>query len=259
MTSASRKKVGLALGGGSVRGLAHLGVLAVLERERIPIDFVAGSSVGSLIGALYCAGLEVKQLKELAAFTGWRNFASFTLSTQGLVSFARLERWLLALVGDLQFSDLTTPFAVVATDLLTGRPVVYTEGRLAPVVRASCSVPGIATPVNINGRLMVDGGASDNLPVGAVRALGAEYVIAVDICQPAYRRRWGPFGVAVAAIETLVRRAGGGLSSADCLISPALAGFSYIRFSQGEELIARGADAAAKSLTDVKEALAATN
>jgi NTE family protein len=255
MASHPRKRIGLALGGGSVRGLAHLGALSVLEREGIPIDFVAGSSAGSLIGALYCAGLGVQELKELATLTGWRNFASLTVSTRGFISFAKLEGWLVALVGDLTFADLAKPFAVVATDLESGEPVILKEERLAPAVRASCSVPGIVPPVKMQGRLLMDGGASDNLPVAAVRAMGAEFVIAVDVCRPAFRRRWGPLGVGAAALETLVRRTGGGFAAADCLISPDIVGFSYVRFSQREELLARGANATEKQLASIRQAL----
>ncbi len=258
MTSYGRKRVGLALGGGSVRGLAHLGVLAVLERERIPIDFVAGTSVGSVVGAVYCAGVDSQQLIEIAGQISWLNLASLTWPKQGFVSFARLERWLVALLGDLKFSDLVIPCAVVATDLHSGEPTVLKEERLAPAVRASCSVPGIVTPVKMNGRVLVDGGASDNLPVEAVRQLGADYVIAVDICGPPHRRRrGGPLGIATSSLEILVRRVGGGFASADCLIAPDLAGFSYVRFSRREELINRGITAAEEKLPAIRAALAA--
>ncbi len=241
-----------------MRGLAHLGALSVLEREGIPIDVVAGSSAGSLIGAVYCAGLGVRQLTELANLTGWRNFASLTASTKGFVSFAKLESWLVALIGDLTFADLSKPFAVVATDLESGEPVILKEERLAPAVRASCSVPGIVPPVKMQGRLLMDGGASDNLPVAAARAMGADFVIAVDVCPPAFRRRWGPLGVGAAALETLVRRTGGGFAAADCLISPDLVGFSYVRFSQREEVMARGASATEKQLPLIQEALSSS-
>jgi NTE family protein len=112
------------------------------------------------------------------------------------------------------------------------------------------------TPVRMNGRLLVDGGMSDNLPVAAVRELGADYVIGVDICLPAYRQRWGPFGIAFGALENVVRRVGGGIASADCLISPDLAGFSYVRFSQRDALIARGIRATETKLPVIEAALA---
>jgi NTE family protein len=252
-----RKRVGLALGGGAVRGLAHLGVLSVLEREGIAIDCVAGTSVGSVVGAAYCAGLRAEQLKAIAAQVSWRKIASPTLSAQGLVSFARLERWLVDLLGDLDFADLAIPFAAVATHAESGDPVVLREERLAAAVRASCSVPGIVSPVKMNGQLLVDGGISDNLPVATTRALGADYVIGVDVCRPLIRRHRGPLAMGFAALETLVRRVGGGIDAADCLISPDLAGFSYVRFSQRNELIARGIQAAEEKLPLLRSALTA--
>jgi NTE family protein len=255
MSSRAHVRIGLALGGGAARGLAHLGVLTVLEREQVPITCVAGTSVGSLIGAAYCAGLPVQQLKDLATQLGWRHLASLTWQTQGFVSFEKMERWMVALLGDLDFSDLAIPFAAVATDLESGEPLVLQAGRLAPAVRASCSVPGIVAPVRMDGRLLVDGFATDNLPVAAVRALGADYVIGVDICRPKLRRRWGPLGVGVAALENMARRVGNGLASADCLISPDLAGVSYVRFSRREELIARGIKAAEEKLPLIQTAL----
>jgi len=248
-------RIGLALGGGAVRGLAHLGVLTVLERAQVPITCVAGTSVGSVVGAAYCAGMPIEQLKGLATQIGWRQVASLTWPAQGFVSFEKLERWMVALLGDLDFSALPIPFAAVATDLESGEPLVLRTGRLAPAVRASCSVPGIVKPVRRDGRLLVDGFAADNLPVAAARALGADYVIGVDICQPKLRRRWGPLGVGFAALENMARRAGNGLASADCLITPALAGSSYVRFSQREALIARGIAAAEEKLPLIQAAL----
>lgn len=257
MNASGRKRIGLALGGGAAHGLAHLGALAVLERENIPIHCVAGTSVGAVIGAAYCTGRRAAQLTQIARRTGWRKIASLAWTPQGFVSFAKLERWLIETLGDLDFSDLATPFVAVSTDLESGEPVYLREGPLAPAVRASCSLPGIVTPMRMNGRLLVDGGISDNLPVAAVRAMGADYVIGVDICRPAQRRHLGPLGVGVGAVENLVRRVGGGVVDADCLISPDLGRFSYVRFSKRDELIAKGRAAAEKEMPTIRAALAA--
>ena len=255
--SKGRKLVGLALGGGAVRGLAHLGVLTVLEREGIPIDCVSGTSIGSLIGAAYCAGIKTQEMKEIAARIGWRDLVGPTWPVHGFVTLDKMERWMTAMAGDLIFDELATPFAVMATDVESGQPVVLREGRLAPAVRASCSVPGIMAPVKMNGRLLGDGGVTDNVPVAAVRALGADYVIGVDVCRPAPRRRWGPLGAGLTALETLVRHAGEGVRRADCLISPDLTGLSYVRFSRREALIAQGARATEKKLPLIWAALSA--
>ncbi len=256
--SNGRFKVGLALGGGGVRGLAHIGVLAVLTEAGIPIDYVAGTSVGSMIGAAYCAGFEPPQLKELTNQTSWRNLGWPAWSRQGVISFARMEAWLIDQIGDVDIRDLTTPFAVVTADIETRERVMLREGRLATAVRASCSIPGLVTPVLLNGRLLCDGGIIDNLPDEAVRELGADYVIGVDIFAEAPRRRLGPLGIGIEALETLVRHAGGGDDQVDCLIVPDLAGSTYVRFSKCDELIKAGEAAALRMLPAIQAALKMT-
>lgn len=251
----SRKRVGLALGGGVARGPAHIGVLAVLEREGIPIDCVAGTSAGALIGAAYCAGLEVPQLCELARQSGWRTVIRLIWPRQGLVSFGKMEPWVESLVGAVDIRDLSIPFAAVAADLARGEVVALRRGRLATAVRASCSVPGLVAPVEIEGRLLCDGGVLDNLPVKAVRDMGADYVIGVDLFAPDCGRRWGPLGMGVAAVESLIRRAGGGVDCADCLITPDIAGASYFQFSKSAEFIALGEAAAEKMIPTIRAEL----
>src|SRR3990172_8242467 len=193
-----RKVVGLALGGGVVRGLAHIGVLAVLEREGIPIDLVAGSSVGSVIGAGYSAGIKLDRLIEFSRQMNWLSIARPVWPVRGLVSFERLERLLIGEIGDISFADLKVPYAAVATDLHTGEMVVIQHGRVASAVRASCSVPGIVEPALVDGRLLVDGNYSNSTPVSVVRDMGAEYVIGVDIFTPTLRHYLGPVGYAIA-------------------------------------------------------------
>jgi NTE family protein len=256
MGDAGPPRVGVALGGGAARGLAHLGVLRALTQAAIRIDCMAGTSAGALIGSAFCAGLDPAHLIEIAADVGWRNMASPAFSLRGLFSFERLESWLVALLGDLDFADLAIPFAAVATDVQTGEAVIMTEGRLAPAVRASCSMPGIITPAVRDGRLLVDGAISDNLPVAATRALGAGYVIAVDICIPRQGWRLGPLSAALNAVETLVRRAGGGWDTADCVITPDLCQYGYLSFRRYEELVEHGAAAVEAQLPSIHAALA---
>jgi NTE family protein len=249
------KRVGLALGGGVMRGLAHVGVLTVLEREGIPIDVVAGTSAGSLIGAFYCAGLSIDDLTALALRMSWWHIARPVFPIRGLLTFAPMERYLVKLIGDLSFADLRVPLAAVATDLGRGEPYVMCEGRVAPAVRASCSVPGVVTPVEMDGRVLCDGGISNNLPVDVAHSLGADYVIGVNLFDPLYRRPRTIFSMGFAAVETLVRRAGGGLSACDCLISPDLIGASYVRLSKKLDLIERGMAAAELQLPVICAAL----
>jgi NTE family protein len=240
--------IGLTLGGGAVRGLAHLGVLSVLEEATVPIEFVSGCSAGAVLGAIYCAGMPIEQIKHYSSFMGWRRIAQRSVSYEGIITFEKMERWLIMLIGDVEFSDLKRPFAVVTMDADSGERIVLSEGRVAPAVRASCSIPGLVTPVKLNGRHLVDGGIVDNLPVNVARELGADYVIGVDVVEPLYQRSWGPLGKGMAAFETLIHHAGGGVGAADYLIKPKLAGYSFIRFSKHEELIALGREAAEQNL-----------
>lgn len=253
-----RIKVGLALSGGVARGPVHVGVLSVLEREGIPIDCVAGTSAGSLVGAAYCAGLPIPRLRELTLNTGWRQVVSLIWPRRGLFSFARMEPFLEDQIGpvNVDIRDLAIPFAAVATDVERGARVILRRGRMSTAVHASCAVPGIVAPVEIDGRYYCDGGISDNLPVDAARALGAKYVIGVDLFVPGLHR-FGPLGMLATALETLVRQAGGGYKDADCLIVPQLSGRTYFRFSRAKEYIAIGEAAAEAMLPTIRRDLAA--
>ena len=250
-----RIKVGLALGGGVARGLAHIGVLSVLEKAGIAIDCIAGTSMGAIIGSAYCAGLSVDELRDMAARTGWWQVSRPLFSAGGFVTFTHLERWLEDNVGQFDVCDLAIPFAAVASDLISGERVVLDNGRLCTAVRASCSVPGFVPPVEKDGRLLVDGGITDNIPADVARLLGADYVIGVDIFMPALRPRLGPFSQGIAAIETLVRNAGRGANECDCLIVPHMEGRSYFKFTDYKRLIALGEEAARDQLPAIRESL----
>jgi NTE family protein len=245
------KKIGLALGGGVARGIAHLGVLSALEEAGLPIDCVVGTSAGSVIGAVYCAGYGLEKAIHIASRMSWWNIAAPVWPAEGFFSFARMERFLTRELGDLSFSDLHTPYAAVAADIDTGEEVILCEGRLALAVRASCSVPGLVAPVKINGRRLVDGSIANTLPVSVARRMGAETVIGVDIFSPAIRRFWGAPGLGLAALEILVQNAGNGCRQADILICPSLSGKSYLRFSRWRELFELGRQAAREKLPEI--------
>lgn len=247
----AKVKIGLALGGGVVRGMAHIGVLSVLEEAGITIDYIAGTSAGSLVGAIYCAGYSTAQIKEHAMRLRWWRLLKPVWPSQGFFSFALMERWLVRTLGDLTFDQLKIPFAAVATDLERAAPVWLQQGRLAPAVCASCSVPGIFTPVRLNGLVLGDGSLADTVPVDVLRQMGADYVIGVDIFIASIRRGWGALGMGVNALEILVERAGGGVDRADCLIAPALRGESYVRFSQRERIFRLGEQAAREKLAPI--------
>lgn len=216
---------------------------------------VAGSSAGSLVGAIFCAGYGPEAIKANTMRLSWWQLARLTWPRQGFFSFEPLERWLVRLIGDRQFSDLKIPFAAVATDLERGVPVWLRQGRLARAVRASCSVPGIITPVEIDGMILGDGSLADTVPVDILRQMGADYVIGVDIFSTYIRRGWGPFGMGLNALEILVERAGGGIDRADCLIAPDLHGATYLRFSRREQMFELGEKAAWEMLPTIQRNL----
>lgn len=244
-------KVGIALSGGVARGSVHIGVLSALTEAGISIDYVAGSSAGSLVGCLYCAGLLPDKILEIAQKIGWLQIARPIFPGRGFVTFAPLERTLTEILGPVQFDELSIPFAVVTADMNHGEPVIIRSGAVATAVRASSSVPGLVAPVEQDGMLLCDGGVVNNCPVDVVREMGADYVIAVDLFTPS-RPKWGPIGMGAASIELMIRSSGGGIKSADCLITPDLAGKSYFSFSRLEEYVALGRQATEPLIEKIK-------
>lgn len=178
---AGRLEVGLALGGGLARGLAHIGVLEVLEEAGIGLNYIAGTSMGSVVGALYACGLKLPMIHRLAQRISRRNWMDLTFPRKGLIAGEKLEEMLYMLTGRRSFSDLAIPLAVVAVDLISGERMVLREGSVARAVRASCAIPGIFSPVKIDDRVLVDGGVLQRVPASAVREMGADLVIAVDV------------------------------------------------------------------------------
>jgi NTE family protein len=251
-----RPKVGLALSGGAARGLAHVGVLGVLVNAGIPIDYVAGTSAGSIIGAVYCAGMNMDDIRLSVDIMGWTNVAKPTLSLDGFFSFEKIESWLKFMIGDLRFCDLQTPLTIVTTDLDTGKPVFLRKGRVAEAVRASCSIPGFVTPKIINGKRLVDGGISDNLPLDAVKEMGAEYIIGVDVMEPYLKPNLGPLAPGFLSLITMIQRSGGNPELADCLIQPHATKLrSLVDFSKKEEAILAGEVAAKEKIGTLQTAL----
>jgi NTE family protein len=244
-------KIGLALGGGVVRGFAHLGVVAALEEAGLPIHCVTGSSAGSLVGAIYSAGIPISTALADASKLAWHKIVSLAWPSRGLFSFDPLEKWLIFTLGNINIEDLPKSYAAVATDLDTGELIVLHQGKLAPAVRASCSVPGFFVPREIDGRLLGDGSLVESIPSSVARQLGAEYVIGVDILTPTVREGWGALAYGIDALEIVIQRAGGGYQEADCLIRPALAGHTYLRFSKVNELYELGRLAAQEALPKI--------
>lgn len=181
-----RPIIGLALGGGGARGLAHIGVLEVLERENIPIDVMAGTSMGGIITAFYASGFSPEKMQEIALELGeLRNllrFLDLNPPERGIIRTDRIRAYLAELLGaDRRIEDLPKPIALTCVDLYTKQPVYLTKGNLVEACMATSAVPGLFPPVPFDGYLLVDGGVLDNVPANALRMLGPEYLIAVDV------------------------------------------------------------------------------
>jgi NTE family protein len=241
------KRVGLALSGGAVLGAAHIGVLEVLEEHGIRPSYVAGTSAGSAVGAVYCAGMSLGQIRDVALNLEWGQLGRVVIPRRGFLDGSRLEESIVGLIGERRFEDLPIPFAAVAADLANEQLVILSEGRVAPAVRASCALPGVFTPVECEGRLLVDGGLINNLPVSVVIEMGAEYAIAVDLSAPAAESREMPdslLEIWFLSVATLIRNAHREAALADIVISPDVGQFGWIDISSIPTLIERGREAA---------------
>jgi NTE family protein len=265
--------VGLALGGGAARGFAHIGVLEVLEEAGIPIHSIAGCSSGAIIGALYAAGISAHAQHELVRGMRWNSVSTLSLLPRkvtsinwslaavplGLLDLDKLMVWLQEGMGDIHdFDQLQTPFAAVATDIVTSELVIMNQGEIAPAVRASCSVPGVFTPYRRGERLLVDGGVIANLPVQVSRQMGAEYVIAVDLLPAPGEQRKEPENIidlSFTSIYALIRANQGYGEQADCTISPDIVHFSLMDLTAAEELITAGRAAAEAHLPRLRRDL----
>ncbi len=173
--------LGLALGGGGMKGLAHVGALSVLERAGLRPDVIAGCSIGAIIGALYAAGFDAGALARLLREQSLLKLFTFRLDGQGLLSVSALRTFLKEHLGDRRFEDLAIPLRLNATDLETGEEVVLHRGPVVEAVLASSAIPGLFAPVSLGGRRLVDGGLSNNLPVSLLSAQGTRYVIGVRL------------------------------------------------------------------------------
>ncbi|MDN5345084.1 MAG: hypothetical protein PWQ18_1198, partial [Clostridia bacterium] len=185
-----RPRIGLALGGGGARGYAHLGVLKALQEADIPVDVIAGTSMGAVVGAAYATGHQIEELVDMALQMRWRHLLALadpTLPRQGMIAGNRLERYFETLTRERDFNQLAKTLVVVATDITTGEEVRLNSGPVARALRASTAVPGVFCPVESGDRLLVDGSITTPVPVRVAADAGAEVVVAVDVCSPVDR------------------------------------------------------------------------
>ncbi len=175
------RRIGLALGGGGGKGGAHLGVLSVLEDQHVPVDMIAGTSIGGAVGVFYAAGFSLQEIQDIFRAMAMRKIATTDPTRTGFIGSARREAMLNTYLGERTFADLKLPCAVVAADLITGQAVVINEGPLVPAVMATTALPGVFPPVLHQDGLLVDGGVVNNLPIEMAMQLGAQKVIAVQL------------------------------------------------------------------------------
>lgn len=179
-----KKKLGLALGGGAAKGLAHIGILKVLEEHDIKIDFVSGTSMGAVIGAMYASGMSANEIEGVATGLDKKEAASLfriTLDGAGFINGERITGLLENVIHKKKFTEMEIPFACVACDIVTGREIVFTQGNIINSLRASMSIPGIFSPVKNEDDVLVDGGLVNPVPADTARSLGADRVLAVNV------------------------------------------------------------------------------
>jgi NTE family protein len=259
-----RPKVGLVLSAGALRGVAHVGVLQVLEQEKFPIDMVAGTSMGAVFGGMYAAGRPVKRLWEIAEGLTLRtgnNADTFhilsLLLAESLLSSENTEKLIREEIGGLRFDQLPKPFACPAMDIYTGENVIFREGDVASAVRASMNLPGIFAPVQYRHRFLVDGGVVDYIPIDAVKLLGAEWILA-SVTETDYRSA-RPKNV-LDTLEQVIDIRGTFLSreqrkSADVIIEPPVGDVTMKETERVPEVLSKGVIAAHKAVEPAKENL----
>jgi len=256
-------KVGIALSGGGARGFAHIGVLKALAENNIPIDLVSGVSAGAFVGGAFAAGMSVEEIVEIGRRISWFGVAGFSYSPRGLLSNAAMGAFIEKNFPITKFEDLKLPFAAVACDLETGEAVVLKDkGDLAFAIRASCAIPGVFVPlVDEGGRRLIDGGAATPMPTKAVRKLGADIVIAVDVltCGQTF---WGTpstlVGTFFQSAMLLIRTASRNQHyRADIVIEPQVAHIRPDEIAKRDEMIELGEKAALGKIDEIKSLLQA--
>lgn len=277
-----RSRIGLVLGGGGARGLAHIGIMQVLQREQIPIDLIAGTSMGGLVGALYAAGVPIETVEQevsrLSRLTEQIKLVDVNISSAGLsVGGRRIYNFMADLLGeDLTFADLRIPLSMVSVDIHTGREVILQGGLVIDAVRATISVPGIFEPVELGDYRLVDGGVLDNVPVDVAQSMGATRTIAVDVLPSFSRNMPGlrpletglqlPFApLALNEVYNVIMIMLAALTDSrlrefppDLLIRPEIPASITLMtgFSRAEEIILAGVHAAEDALPQIRALLA---
>jgi NTE family protein len=245
------KKTGLGLGGGAVLGAVHVGVLKVLKEKNIKIDCVSGTSIGAFIGALYAFGVDTDEIEKMTRDLRWLDISEISLSKFGLMNNEKFGELLIKHIGDKNIEDAKVPLRIIATDIATGEKVILEMGNLANAVRASACIPGIFKPMEIDGRMLVDGGIVENVPVTPLVDLGADHIIAVQLTVSAAAKR--PEHIIEVLLNTfefmITNISKPYLEDVDVLIKPDLSDFDKVDTDQISDLIRKGYEEAEKMLS----------
>lgn len=258
-----RPRIGLALSGGAARGISHIGVLRAFVENEVPIDCIAGTSAGALVGGTMAAGMPLSEIETIGRSLRWRDVGRITMSRMGIQSNERLEQYLRGLLPVTRFEELPIPFAAVATDLKSGKAIVMRgEGDVPFAIRASCAIPGWYIPVtDEDGRQLVDGGLVANIPSNVARSLGADLVIAVDVNAEGATFLGPSLSIISVVLQSmlLVQRTASfyQLEEADLVIKPRVGHIRWDEISRAEEFIAAGYEAAIERMSEIKSLIEA--
>lgn len=250
-----KKKTALVLGGGAARGFAHLGILKVLRMENVKFDLVLGTSIGALFSAAWALGVDLAKIEKLASDLTTRDILDFTIARTGLCKGNKLEHLIRESLQGLSFKDVKIPLYIVTTNIETGQPVLHESGDLTAVIRASCAIPGVFMPVEIDGQIMVDGGITNNVPVLFAKKLRATHVVAVDA---GYCVKKGGMNNMVNIIFQSIQIMGQRLNQyetrrADLVLRPRLDQVNQTEFDRAGEIIRAGQYVAERYIKKVKK------
>jgi NTE family protein len=249
-------RIGLALGGGFARGIAHVGVLRVLERENIPLHCVTGVSAGAIVAAGYASGATADEIGAVGSAMRFGDVARWSISRLGLAGSERMTAFLQKLMKRMQFEDMRIPLGVIATDIRSGKPVAFRDhGDVAPAIRASCSYPGLFRPFEIDGRMFVDGAMTVEVPSQLARSMGATHVIAV--CIPNQDETFEPqnmFQVVSRCFQIMMsQNEDGWRKESDIVLMPDVGAIPWDGFQSAARMVEAGERAAAQALPRIRE------
>jgi NTE family protein len=248
----ARPKLGLALAGGFARGIAHIGVLRAFRDAGIPIDCVAGTSVGALIGASFCSGVSLEKMQEIGQSTTFADFGRWTPSWLGLATNQRMEKYLARMTPATTFAELKTPLAISATDINAGVTIYYLNGSLAAPLRASCAYPGLFVPIQYEGRTLVDGFLTAPVPVEGALIQGADIVIAVYLEAGGIENPRTFVDIISRSFNIIQKHTDvTWRQQADVIIEPDVSSFAWDDFTKTPELVAAGEAAAMNAIPEI--------